>query len=56
MLKGVYKNRTATTINCESIVLKEFQELCSSERRSLSEKIGELMLRELDRNKHISNS
>ena len=51
MLKNMYRQRTQTTINCELSTLRDFQTLCETERRSLSEKLNELMLKELDRNK-----
>lgn len=54
MIKHVYKQRTATTVNCELSVLNDFKQLLKEERMSLSEKFNKFMLSELDRSKRIA--
>lgn len=49
-----YQNRTSCNFNVEQHVLIMFKELAQSERKSLSEKLGELMLIELEKKKDLA--
>jgi hypothetical protein len=44
-----YHTRTTITVNAELDILKEIKELCEKERKSLSEKINELFIEELEK-------
>lgn len=44
-----YRTRTTITVNAELDILKDIKELCEKERKSLSEKINELMIGELEK-------
>lgn len=44
-----YRNRTVFTSNAELDVLNEIKELCRKERKTLSEKINELFIEELEK-------
>lgn len=47
--KMEYRTRTTITINAELDILKEIKDLCEKERKSLSEKINELFIGELEK-------
>jgi hypothetical protein len=55
VVKNSYRQRTATTINCELSILDDFRALAKHERKTLSEKFEELMVSELERQKIIVN-
>lgn len=44
-----YRSRTTITVNAEVDILKEIKELCEKERKSLSEKVNELFIGELEK-------
>lgn len=45
-----YHDRTSTSVSFEKQLLNEFNELCVKERKTLSEKIGELVQEQLEKN------
>jgi hypothetical protein len=44
-----YRARTTITLNAELDILREIKELCEKERKSLSEKVNELFIGELEK-------
>lgn len=50
MKRKTYRDRSQLFISAEKDILKEFQELCDKERKSVSLKLNEMMLEEVQKN------
>jgi hypothetical protein len=50
MKRKAYRDRGQLFISAEKDILKEFQELCDKERKSVSLKLNEMMMDELQKN------
>ena len=50
MKRKTYRDRGQLYISAEKDILKEFQELCDKERKSVSLKLNEMMTEELQKN------
>ena len=50
MKRKTYRDRSQLFISAEKDILKEFQELCDKEKKSVSLKLNEMMTEELQKN------